>query len=61
LEYEVTELIRTSFHCPADLLDRLKEIAEQEDRPVAWLVRAAIEDYVERYGDTGAEGASDAQ
>ena len=47
----MTELIRTSFHCPADLLVRLKEIAEEEDRTVSWLIRAAIEDYLERHDE----------
>lgn len=44
-----TDLVRTSFHCTADLLARLREIAEQEDRTVAWLVRSAVEEYLDRH------------
>ena len=35
-----------SLKLPADVLDRLRDVAERERRPCATLVRYAIEDWV---------------
>jgi len=38
---------RLIFGLPPELDDALRERADQEDRPLAWLVRRAIEQYLD--------------
>jgi predicted DNA-binding protein len=38
---------RLIFGLPPELDEALRERAEQEDRPLAWLVRKAIEKYLD--------------
>lgn len=37
-----------SLRLPVDLHDRIKELAEALDRPANWVMRKAIEEYLQR-------------
>ena len=37
-----------SFSLPIELLGRLKKTAERDRRPLSWLVRDAIDEYLDR-------------
>jgi predicted transcriptional regulator len=43
-----SDMVRQSLWVSQETLDELKKIAEREDRPVGWLIRRAVEQFVER-------------
>ncbi len=45
-----------SFRVTEGLRDALQQMAKEQDRSVGWLVRAAIEMYIEREGDRKRNG-----
>jgi len=40
--------VAQSFSLPIELLDRLKEKAKKDKRPLSWLARDAVEEYLDR-------------
>jgi len=46
-----SDMVRQSFWLSPKTLDTLKKIGEKEDRPVGWLIRRAVEEFVERKGN----------
>ena len=45
-----------SFRVTEGLRDALQQMAKEQERSVGWLVRAAIEMYIEREGDRKRNG-----
>jgi predicted transcriptional regulator len=45
----VTEIKRLAGDIPADLHDRVSTIAKQRERSVAYIMREAVREYVERH------------
>jgi predicted transcriptional regulator len=41
-------MVRQSLWLTPETLDALKKIGQREDRPVGWLIRKAVEEFVER-------------
>jgi predicted DNA-binding protein len=39
--------VKVGFYLPSDLVERLKAVAADEDRPVSRIVRRLIEQYVD--------------
>lgn len=38
---------------PAELKERAEQVGKEEDRPVSWLIRTALEEYLERRKPAG--------
>lgn len=48
-----SDMVRQSLWISPQTLDRLKVMGEKYDRPVGWLIRKAVEEFVAReYADT---------
>lgn len=48
LDVEAGMLKRFSIWLESKTIEDLKKIGKQQDRPVGWLIRKAVEEFVER-------------
>lgn len=45
--------VRTTVSLPTDQLQRLQLLADQHDLSLAWLIRQAVSEYLDRVNDQG--------